>query len=71
VRAGTEDVGDLAFVDEDGDLRFAHIQDGAVLDLEVLHGEAPGQYAFRFFVPLQYVDKLLLDKAAEAHDGYP
>ncbi|MNS78017.1 hypothetical protein D3C72_1116160 [compost metagenome] len=71
VRAGTEDVGDLAFIDEDGDLRFAHIQDGAVLDLEILHGEAPGQHAFRLFVPLQYVDKLLLDKAAEAHDECP
>ena len=60
--AGAEHVGDHAFVDEHRHLGLAHIEDGAVLDFEVLHREAPGEHAFGLLVPLQDVDKLLLDE---------
>jgi hypothetical protein len=69
VGAGAEHVGDLAFVDEHRHLRFAHHQLAAVLDLLVGHRIAPCQHAVGVLVPLQYVDKLLLDKAADTHDG--
>ena len=40
VAARAEDVGDLAFVDEHRDLRFAHRERAAVLDLAVFHRDS-------------------------------
>ena len=59
VEARAEDVGDLAFVDEDGHLRIAHRQLAAVLDLHVLHGIAVGQNAVARLGPMDDVDELL------------
>ena len=59
VQAGPEDVGDAAFVHEDGHLRIAHRELAAVLDFHVLHGIAVGQDSVFRFGPLDDIDELL------------
>ena len=59
VEAGAEDVGDLAFVDEDGHLRLANRELAAVLDLHVLHGVTVSQYAVLRFGPVDDINELL------------
>jgi hypothetical protein len=68
VHAGAEDVGHLAFVDEDRHLALAHGERGAVLDLVAGHRVAPGQRAVAVLGPLQDVDELFLDEIHQRHD---
>ena len=68
VAAGAEHIGHPALVDEQRQLRFAHHQAGAVLDLLIRHRVAPGQHALAVFRPLQDVDELLLDELHQRHD---
>src|SRR5208282_1849874 len=59
VEAGSEDVGNAALIDEDGNLGFTHGELAAVLDLHVLHGVTVGQDSVFRFGPLDYIDELL------------
>ena len=67
VQAGAERIGDLAFVDEERHLRFAHRELPAVLDLHVLHGIPIGEHAVAVLRPLDDVDELLLEEISESH----
>ena len=67
VRAGAEDVGDLALIDEDGDLGFAHHQLAAVLNFHAGHRETPGQRAVGVLRPLDDVYELFLDEIHQGH----
>jgi hypothetical protein len=65
--ARTEEIGYAPLVDEQGHLRFADDEPAALLDLEVIRGEAPGEHIVAGLRPLQDVDELLLDEAQHAH----
>ena len=67
VAAGAEHIGHLAFVDEHRQLRFAHREGAAVLDLAVLHREAPGQRAVARLRPFDDIDELFLDEIHQRH----
>ncbi len=67
VEAGGEDVGDLAFIDEGGDLGFAHGELGAGLYLHIEHGISIGEDAVFRLVPLNDLDKLFYPQLAETH----
>ena len=58
-------------VDELRDLRLAHDQLRAVLDLLVLVGEAVGQRVARVVGPLDDVDELFLQEIDDGHRGSP
>jgi hypothetical protein len=58
VQAGAEYVGNLAFIHEGRQLRFADGQLSAVLDLHVLHGITPGQNPIFRLAPLDDIDEL-------------
>src|SRR5207244_11300996 len=71
VLAGSEQIGRLALVNEERGLGVAHRELGALLDLHVAHGEAPGQDLVAVLGPLDDVDELLLDEVKKTHAGPP
>ena len=66
-----EGIGSLPFIDEQGHLRIAHCQLRAVLDFEIRHWVAIGQYAIGFLGPVNDVNKLFLDEIHKCHDDPP
>ena len=71
VEAGGEDVCQLAFVDKDRRLAFAHRQLGAVFDLVPLAFEAPDHGVAGVVGPVDDVDELASEKIKNAHGGLP
>ena len=67
VSARAKHIGRFAFVHKQRHLRFAHGERSAVLNLQIRHGEAPGQRSVRLFSPLNDVNKLLLDEVHQRH----
>jgi hypothetical protein len=59
VQAGAKNVGDFAFVDEGGHLRFAHRKLAAVFYLHVPHGIPVGKNPVFRFIPRNDSDELL------------
>ena len=64
VKSGSKDVGHAALIDERAHLRLTNGELGAVLNFHVLHGVPPGQYAIAGLYPIDYVNELFLDEAA-------
>src|SRR5205807_134032 len=71
VLAGPEQIGRLALVHEQRRLGLAHGELGALLDLHVAHGEAPGEDLVALLGPLDDVDELLLDEVKKTHPAPP
>ena len=71
VAPGAEHIGNLALIHKHRHLGIPHRQAGPVLDLEILHRITPGQHAVLLLVPLEDINKLLLDKRTETHGGTP
>src|SRR5262249_33297199 len=67
--AGAEGVSKLAEVDELRDLRFAHDELRAALDLLVLVGKTIGERVARIIGPFDDVDELLADEVEDRHCG--
>ena len=67
VEAGAHDVGDTAFVHEEGHLGIADGELAAVLDLAVLHGVTVREDAILWLGPIDDVDELFGEKVTKAH----
>src|SRR5215471_11923709 len=64
-----EHISHAPLINEDGHLRVADRQFGAVHDLHVLHRESPRQHTLAAFGPLNDRDELFRNEVTQAHDS--
>ena len=69
--ARTEDIGNLALMDEDGRLSWADDQLGTPFDLVAVAREAPHQRMLAIVDPFDDIDQLGSQFLEECHYSYP
>jgi len=71
VQAGSEDIGDPAFVDERSHLRLAHRQPSAVFNLQIAHRKSIRQNSVFRLIPFDDANELLAKKLSKSHVHLP